>query len=354
MPIGERKTSMSQQESENPHYVWTPERPFQALALTGGGYRGLFTARALQVMEEKIGEPIGRRFDLVCGTSIGGIIALAIAFEVPMADVVAIFEKRGEEIFPPHTAPGGRLAILLDILRHLYKARYSAVALRDAIKQLIPESKTLADALHPVAIPAINVTAGKPQVFKSRHDVSWHRDWKYLALDVALATSAAPTFFPLAEISNNRYVDGGLFANAPDLIAFHEANHYFKVPPRAMRILSVGTTGQSYSISNALDPNVGIAEWMLGQRLFNVTISSQQIFVYQLLNHLLEGNYLRIDHDQSDEQVRDLGLDVATAAARKTLLGLGEKIATDALGTKLKPYLSHKPQLRIHREQTID
>ena len=71
-------------------------------------------------------------------------------------------------------------------------------------------------------------------------------------------------------------------------------------------------------------------------------------------NHLLEGNYLRIDHDQSDEQVRDLGLDVATAAARKTLLGLGEKIATDVLGTKLMSYLSHKPQLRIHREQPID
>lgn len=40
---------------------WTKERPFQALALTGGGYRGLFTARALQEMEDHIGEPIGRK-----------------------------------------------------------------------------------------------------------------------------------------------------------------------------------------------------------------------------------------------------------------------------------------------------
>jgi patatin-like phospholipase/acyl hydrolase len=61
-----------------PSASWTPERPFQALALTGGGYRGLFTARALQVIEEHIKEPIGRRFDLVCGTSIGGIVALAV------------------------------------------------------------------------------------------------------------------------------------------------------------------------------------------------------------------------------------------------------------------------------------
>ena len=57
--------------------AWTEEWPFQALALTGGGYRGLFTARALQEMEDHIGEPIGRRFDLSYGTSIGGILALA-------------------------------------------------------------------------------------------------------------------------------------------------------------------------------------------------------------------------------------------------------------------------------------
>ena len=51
--------------------VWTNDTPFQALSLTGGGYRGLFTARALQVMEEHVGVPIGQRFDLTCGASIG-------------------------------------------------------------------------------------------------------------------------------------------------------------------------------------------------------------------------------------------------------------------------------------------
>ena len=62
---------------------WTKDRPFQALALTGGGYRGLFTARALQEMEDHVGEPIGRRFDLSYGTSIGGIIALALNGRYP-------------------------------------------------------------------------------------------------------------------------------------------------------------------------------------------------------------------------------------------------------------------------------
>jgi patatin-like phospholipase/acyl hydrolase len=64
--------------------TWSKDKPFQALALTGGGYRGLFTARALQVIEGELKAPIGRSFDLACGTSIGGIVALAVAFEVPM------------------------------------------------------------------------------------------------------------------------------------------------------------------------------------------------------------------------------------------------------------------------------
>jgi len=55
--------------------VWTVEQPFQSLALTGGGYRGLFTARALQEMEEHIKEPIGRHFDLTYGTCRNGVPA---------------------------------------------------------------------------------------------------------------------------------------------------------------------------------------------------------------------------------------------------------------------------------------
>lgn len=58
-------------------------QPFQILALSGGGYRGLFTAKILANLEDHIGEPIARRFDLLAGTSIGGILSLALACEVP-------------------------------------------------------------------------------------------------------------------------------------------------------------------------------------------------------------------------------------------------------------------------------
>ena len=329
--------------------IWTKDQPFQALSLTGGGYRGLFTARALQVMEEHIGVPVGRRFDITCGTSIGGIVALAVAFEVPMQKVVKVFEDFGPSIFPPHQTPTTKLGRALDLWGHSRKPRYSTTHLREAITQLIDKNATLNDAKHAVAIPAVNVTQGRPQVFKTRHKVEWTRDWKFKVVDVALATSAAPTFFELAEVGGNLYADGGLFANAPDLVALHEAEHFFGVAADAVRILSVGTTTKSYSVSFNSGRHFGIADWMEDQRLFSVTISAQQQFVDQLMLHKLDERYFRLDHEPSQEQARDLGLDVATEAARRTLKALADKAASDVLGTRLLPYLTHNPQLQLVR-----
>lgn len=85
-------------------------------------------------------------------------------------------------------------------------------------------------------------------------------------------------------------------------------------------MLSVGTTTQKYSVSHSAGRAFGIADWMADQRLFNVIISAQQQFVDQLVAHRLGDNYLRIDKEPSNEQANDLGLDIATEAARTTLL----------------------------------
>lgn len=328
---------------------WTSERPFQALALTGGGYRGLFTAHALEIMEQECGDHVAQHFDLICGTSIGGIVALAAAFEVPMSKVVSVFIDRGKEIFPPHSRTTG-LGTFVDLWKHRSKPRYASATLRSVITDLIPSDATLGDALHPVCIPSVNVTEGKPQVFKTRHIAEWRRDWKLKAVDVALATAAAPTFFELAQVESSRYADGGLYANAPDLIAMHEAEHFFDVPSEAIRLLSVGTTTQKYSVSHSAGRAFGIMDWMADQRLFNVIISAQQQFVEHMVSHRLAENYLRVDQQPSNEQAQDLGLDIATESATTTLMALAEKAVTDILGTRLQPFLKHKPQLQLVSE----
>ncbi|WP_157421974.1 patatin-like phospholipase family protein [Acidovorax sp. Root219] len=143
---------------------WTLDRPFQALCLTGGGYRGLFTARALAVMEEHIQAPIGQRFDLTCGTPIGGIVALAVAFEVPMKGLVAVFEELGPSIFPPRTPPTSMWGKGCDLLKHARKPRYSPAPLREAIIRLIDRDATLNDAKHAVAIPALPSLSRGPEI----------------------------------------------------------------------------------------------------------------------------------------------------------------------------------------------
>lgn len=330
--------------------TWSAERPFQSLALTGGGFRGLFTARVLQVIEEHMGVPIGQRFDLTCGTSIGGIVALAVSFEVPMRKVVEVFLAEGQNIFPPHDPPTSTIGKGVDLFKHKSRPRYSTTPLREAISKLIDKDAILGDAKHPVAIPAVNVTQGRPQVFKTRHKAEWNRDWKFKAVDVAVATAAAPTFFELAEVDGNLYADGGLFANAPDLMAIHEAEHFFSVPVEAQRLLSIGTTTKSYSVSFGAGRQFGIADWMEDQRLFSVTISSQQQFVDQIVAHRMRDRYFRLDHEPSQEQAKDLGLDVASEVAKKTLISLANKATTDVLGTRLVPYLNHQPQLKLIRE----
>lgn len=329
---------------------WTKDKPFQALALTGGGYRGLFTAKSLAVIESQIKAPISTCFDLTTGTSIGGIVALAAAFEVPMSEVVKVFLEYGDKIFPLHKPPTSKCAVAIDLMKNAKKARYSTEPLREAITKLIPKDAILGDAIHPVAIPAVNVTQGQPQIFKTRHIAEWNRDWKLKVVDIALATSAAPTFFELAEVQGSLYADGGLFANAPDLIALHEAEYFFNVPIDALRILSVGTTTKSYSLSFSSGRDLGIADWMQDQRLFSVMISSQQQLVDQLVKHKLQNNYYRIDHEPSQEQAKDLGLDMASEAAKKTLLALAEKAVTDVLTSELPMFLTHQPQLKIHKD----
>lgn len=324
---------------------------FHALALTGGGYRGLYTAATLQVLEEHLGKPIGRCFDLITGTSIGGIVALAVAFEIPMKSVVDVFTLHGEAIFPNEvSAPrSSSVSQFWDLFKHLRKPKYSTEPLRKAIDSLIPSTATLADAIHPIVIPAINVTTGKPQVFKTRHLAQYMRDWHYRAVDVALATSAAPTFFELAEIEGHYYADGGLIANAPDLLAMHEAEHFLGLDASRMRMLSIGTTTKNYSLSKSIGRNLGVLDWMTNQRLFSIMISGQQQMTEQALRHRLGQRYVRIDTEPSQEQASDLGLDRATKVAKETLIALGRKTASDMLPELVSAYLTHQPQLKILR-----
>ncbi|QEX15918.1 patatin [Hypericibacter terrae] len=294
--------------------------PFQILSISGGGYLGLYSIAVLASLEQSIGRPIASCFDLIAGTSVGGIIALGLAAECPAEEIKAAFEKEGKSIFSSRAAPTTRFGQWRDFGRSLFSPKYTGTALRNVVGSIIGEETLIGDLKHPVVVPTVNLTKGTPQVFKTPHHLSFQRDHLLRVVDVAVATSAAPTYFPIAEIGDELFADGGLFANSPDMIALHEAEHFLKVKYQDICLLSIGTTTTQFSFSHRTGRKLGTAAW--ARRLASAMISSQQLDVHYMLSHKLADRYVRIDEVQSREQERDLGLDVATDTAMKTIRGL--------------------------------
>jgi uncharacterized protein len=301
----------------------TTTRPaeFRILSLSGGGYLGLYTAVVLAALEQRIGEPLGRRFDLVAGTSVGGLLAMAIAFELPLSVIVDIFKTRGEEVFSGRNLPSGPMTRLLDLTRSVTGPKYSGRVLREELDKHFGEA-TLADARHALVVPAVDVTRSATKVFKTPHVKSSRGDENVRVVDIMMATSAAPAYFPSVPIGGRLYADGGLFAVAPDQVAMHEAQHFMKIDPARMRMVSVGTATAGYQSGEAADADAGAVGWLSDGRLILTLIAVQQQHVQAIMEDRLGERYLRLDANWPAQS--GLGIDVATAAASRTLEGLAD------------------------------
>lgn len=292
------------------------------------------------------------RFDLIAGTSVGGIIALGIANEVPAAQIKEAFERDGTEIFSARKAPTTSVGKFCDVLRCLLKPKYDPGALRKTITDIIGAETTLGDLKHPCIVPTVCLTKGGPQIFKTDHHSDFGSDHRLKAVDVALATSAAPTYFPIAEIADGLYADGGLYANSPDFIAVHEAEHFFGVNLADIRVLSVGTTTSKFSFAHDHGTRFGLLKWSLGQRLVQAMLSSQQQIVDHVTRHRLGRRYVRLDAEQSREQEQALSLDTAHPDAQKTIRAMAAVTAQASLvNPDLTSILSHlsPPPKFFHR-----
>ena len=154
------------------------------LSIDGGGIKGVFPASFLAEVEDAIGDKVARYFDLIVGTSTGGIIALGLGLGMSAREILGFYEKAGPTIF------GGRRTWLS--LKHWGWAKYSAEPLRTAVESTFG-TKRLGDSITRLVIPSFNLTTGEVHVFKTCHHPKFERDYLVRAVDVALATSAAPT-----------------------------------------------------------------------------------------------------------------------------------------------------------------
>lgn len=214
---------------------------FQILSLDGGGLKGMFTASFLTAIEETTGKRVAEYFDLIVGTSTGGIIALALGLNYRPAEILGFYKARGRDIFPAQDWFSRAITNLKWIFRHKYPAQPLKEALRDYFGD-----RRLCDSQRPLIIPSYDSIRGDVYLYKTPHHERLRTDYKELVRDVALATASAPTYFP-ATITDAgvRLVDGGVWANNPSMVALAEALGYLGRQQQEVAMLSVGTTRQA-------------------------------------------------------------------------------------------------------------
>jgi len=270
---------------------------FRILALDGGGLKGTFTASALATWEKNTNLKIIDHFDLIAGTSTGGILAIALGLGLSGKEMLDFYRERGPVIFPV-TRLRSRFRYFL---RHLFRPKYSQeILLRELEKAFYPDNKHvyLKDSRCRLLIPAYHAVAGASHLFRTPHHRNLTADANIEAAHVALATTAAPTFFTAAKIANmiteSSYFDGGVWANSPAMAAIIEAVHFLRIPIERIDVLSVGTTEEPFTVRK--QTRAGIIGWLWRKKILDLFMSVQQESSLKLVQHLVGGpRFLRVN-----------------------------------------------------------
>lgn len=271
---------------------------FQILSLDGGGYKGMFSAAVLAKLEQDLGLTVADHFDLVAGTSTGGIIALAMGAGLAAADVVEFYARHGHHIFNRRRLRGPR---------QLLRAKYSARPLQAALEDVFGE-RALGESRVRLIIPSYDLRSDKTYLFRTDHASHLERDWRERMVDVALATSAAPTFLPAHRLRGLRLVDGGVWANNPAAVALVEAVAFLGADVGGIRVFSLGTTSEVRHRPRRLDWG-GLLPW--ARHSTDVILRAQALSASNFVRNLVgEANWLRLDPRVPDKVLRLDGVSI--------------------------------------------
>ncbi len=280
------------------------------LSIDGGGIRGIIPAVVLSRLERQTGQRVADLFDLVAGTSTGGILALGLtrpgAGGRPLysaAQMAELYEKEGTKIFS--TSWWRRMRTL----GSLAEERYSADGIEEVLRRYFGDVR-LKDACTDVLVPSYEIERRTPFFFKSAM-ARERAEYDFPMWEAARATSAAPTYFEPARVpvpDSADYwalIDGGVFANNPAACALVEA---MALNPRATKfvVVSLGTGTVLPRISIDRAKGWGTAGWMLP--VLDIVLDGVSATVDYQLQKLLPGDYHRyqVTLQASDQQLDDV------------------------------------------------
>lgn len=228
-----------------PAQPWPEGRPFKLLSIDGGGIRGLLPALVLAEIEQRYlgGEPIGRHFDMIAGTSTGGIIALGLGHGLSAREIAAFYIERGDRVFPPGNWITRPLRSALGWVGITHNRRILEAELRRILGH-----ETFGNSQVPLCIPAFEGRYGEPYVYKTPHHPDYKRDGRERMVDVGVATAAAPTVYRAVERDGYALLDGGIWANNPVMVGVVDALSCFAIERRQLHVLSLGTGRERFRV----------------------------------------------------------------------------------------------------------
>ncbi len=293
--------------------VGSHQRPnrIRVLSIHGGGMRGAYAAAFLNGLAEQaarrqglVEADVGRTFDLIVGTSTGGILACALAAGVPLGEVLQLYLRHGREIFPVKL-PG---RVDFELVRQMFtRSKHLArgtEALRTALRRSFGD-RTVRDVYGArgiaLAIPAVDMSNHRGWVFKTSH-LGGHRDDGYTLVDVCLATSAAPIYRSMAWVADalqagthQVFVDGGLWANNPILVGLVDALRMSGSGDR-IELFSLGTCSRPPGDHfEEADMHRGFSDWRFGGGPMGVSVDAQG-YVYDNIADMLADHLDRDCH----------------------------------------------------------
>jgi len=263
----------------------------KVLAIDGGGIRGIIPAIVLSEVEKRTKLPIAKLFDLVVGTSTGGILALGLskpndanAAQYTAQDLADLYVRRGPIIFDRSIFYRLRTGV------GLAGPKYPADGIEEVLQDYFGNAR-LKDALVNVLVTAYDLEQRQAVFFSSDDARKTPTDSDFPMKDVARATSAAPTYFPPAKVSSSipagylALVDGGVFANNPAMCAYVEAKKLYPESKDDILLVSLGTGEVTRPFLYKDASHWGLAEW--APRIIDVIFSGVSETVAYQLGHVL-------------------------------------------------------------------
>jgi patatin-like phospholipase/acyl hydrolase len=311
------------------------KKTFKILSIDGGGIKGLYSASILASFESKTGKKITDYFDMICGTSTGGLIAIGLANGMSSQALVDLYTTKGSSIFPTSNSYFIRgFQNSYKIMRQLFFSnKHSVKPLKRILEDLFGD-KTMNDSNNLLCIPSFNLTNGQPKVFKKSGRQTEHFvDNTIKLVDIALATSAAPSYYPIHKHNNFLYTDGGVWANNPSLCGLLEALDYYVGEGKEfedysiLSISSITTPNGWVSTSNKSKSIIGWKE-----KMFQTALDGQSYFTDYFLLKIIpkinpKGKYIRIKSPElSKAQMNIITMDRADKKTLKTIQSLGSQV----------------------------